>query len=155
MNSSQRLPVRTRLFARVIGPFLVIVPVAAALHPSDIRTIASLFAANLLWCWVVGAFVLLIGLVVVALHQNWRGGPAIFISAVGWLVALKGLFLLVLPRVYTWLVNTAIDSGSWWQAGLIVVGSIGVYLTYVGWIAAPSGSATHAATEKPHLPHAA
>ena len=73
------------------------------------RTLLSDFAANPLLFWVTGAFVLLVGLVVVALHQHWHGAPAIIVSAIGWLVTLKGLFLVVFPETYVSAANAAID----------------------------------------------
>lgn len=155
MKSSRQLQVKTRLFARVMGPFLVIIPTTAVVRPSDMRTLLSDFAANPLWCWVTGAFVLLMGLVAIALHQYWHSVPAIIVSAIGWLVTLKGLFLVAFPRTYMSAANTAIDEVNWWRAGAIVFALIGVYLTYVGWTPARSRPAPQAAASTPELPRAA
>jgi vacuolar-type H+-ATPase subunit I/STV1 len=155
MNSPQQPQPKTRLFARVMGPFLIIIPGTAVLQASEMRTLLSDFAENPLWCWVVGAFILLVGLVVIALHQYWHGGPGIIVSAIGWLVALKGLFLVAFPRTYMSAANAAIDAVSWWRAAFIVFALVGVYLTYVGWAPARSLPAPRAASSKPDLPRAA
>lgn len=98
---SQQSQTRTRLFARVLGPFLVIVDITAvAARPSDMRAVLSEFVANPLWAWVAGSFVLLGGLTIVALHQYWRGAAAIIVSLVGWLVVLRGVLLLAFPQTF-------------------------------------------------------
>lgn len=74
------------------------------------RTLLTEFRANFVWPWVSGAFTLLIGLVVVALHQHWRGAPAIIVSAVGWLTTLKGFFLMAFPQTYLGFASNAIDA---------------------------------------------
>lgn len=155
MSSSQESQARTRIFSRVVGPFLVIVPTTAVVRTSDMRALLSAFAANPLWPWVAGAFILLFGLVVVALHQHWQGAAAIIVSIVGWLVALKGLFLVAFPRTYISAANAAIDAVNWWRGGFIVVALIGLYLTYVGWTPTRSRPASHATSSTPDVRQAA
>ncbi len=143
------------MFARVLGPYLVIVTITAVARASQMRTLASEFGANPAWAWVTGAFILLAGLVVVALHQYWGSAAAIIVSVLGWMTALKGLFLLAIPRSYVSAVNSAVDPSIWWRAGFVVIALVGLYLTYVGWAPAPSGSAPRAASSTPDLPQAA
>lgn len=82
MSASEQ-QIRTRTFARVLGPFLVIVTVTGVLRASQMRELLSTFAANPMWAWVVGAFILLFGLVIIAMHQYWRGLAAIIVSLLG------------------------------------------------------------------------
>jgi hypothetical protein len=104
---------RTRMFARVLGPYLVIVTVTAVARASHVRTLVSEFHANSVWPWVTGAFVLLSGRLVIALHQNWRGAAAIIVSLLGWSPTLKGFSLEVFPDAYISLANNAIDAVVW------------------------------------------
>lgn len=134
MSSSQQAEARTRMFARVLGPYLVIVTATAIAHASEMRTLLSGFGANSMWPWLTGAFVLPIGLVIVALHQYWRGAAAIMVSVLGWLTTLKGLFLMAIPETYISAANSALGAIGWWRAGMVIVGLVGLYLTYVGWV---------------------
>lgn len=144
------------MFARIVGPYLTIIAAAAALQPTDMRALLSGFEANPVWSWVTGAFILLFGLVVVGLHPYWRGAAAAIVSAVGWLVALKGLFLVAFPHTYFSMANSAIDAMGWWRAAAVVEILIGLYLTYVGWMPARSRRASQPANSQPKdLPHAA
>jgi hypothetical protein len=156
MNSSQQAEARTRMFARVLGPYLVIVTATAMARADQMRTLASEFGANSVWPYVTGAFVLLSGLIVVALHQYWRGAPAIIVSVLGWMTTAKGFFLMAFPLSYISAVNTAVDARNWWLASFAVIALVGLYLTYVGWIAAPSQPVSDATTSSTKdLPRAA
>jgi hypothetical protein len=155
MSSSQQTQAATRKFARVIGPFLVIVTATALARASDMRALLTDFRAGSVWPWVTGAFVVLSGLVVVALHQEWRGAPAIIVSLLGWLATLKGFFLMAFPQTYLSFASTALDASTWWRTGFIAMALVGVYLTFIGWMPAPVQTTTQPASSAPDLPRAA
>ncbi len=155
MSASQQSQAATRIFARVLGPFLVIVDVTAVVRASEMRTLVAEFEANSVWSWVAGAFILLFGLVIIAGHQYWRGVAPVVVSLLGWLVALRGLFLLALPKTVASVANNMIDAEASWVALCIVFALIGLYLTYVGWIPATSRPTLEAASSTPDLPRAA
>ncbi|MGB8389984.1 hypothetical protein [Mycobacterium sp.] len=155
MTTSPQTEARTRIFARVLGPYLVIVTATAIARGSQIRTLVSGFDTNSMWPWITGAFVLPIGLIVVALHQYWRGAAAIMVSVLGWLTTLKGLFLMAIPETYVSAANSALGAIGWWRAGMVIVGLVGLYLTYVGWAPAPHRAAPQAAGSAQNLRPAA
>ena len=154
-SPSQRSQTRTRLFARVLGPFLVIVDVTAVVRASDMRGILSEFVANSLWAWVVGSFVLLGGLTMVALHQYWRGAAAIIVSVVGWLVVLRGVLLLAFPHTFVSIANSMVGAETWWRALCVAFALVGLYLTYAGWVPRTSRPTSQAPRSTPDLPRAA
>ena len=133
MNVSQQSQTPTRMFSRVLGPFLVILDVTAIARASDMQKLLSQFEANSLWTWVTGAFILVFGLIIVACHQYWRGAAAIIVSLLGWLVTLRGLLLLAFPKIFVSVANSVIGAQAWWLAVCIAAALGGLYLTYVGW----------------------
>ena len=155
MNVSQQAESRTRMFSRVLGPFLVIVDVTAVARASDMQTLLSQFEANSLWTLVAGAFVLAFGLVIVAGHQYWRGAAAITVSALGWLVTLRGLMLLAFPKALVSMANSMIGAQAWWVTLCIAFALVGLYLTYVGWAPTPSRPTQQAPRATPDLSRAA
>lgn len=82
---------RTRMFARVLGPFFAIVAVIVAFRADDMRPLLSEFTASDVWPWVMGAFGLMGGLAIVAFHQIWRGPAAIIVSVLGWVLIARGI----------------------------------------------------------------
>lgn len=143
------------MLARVVGPYLVIIAATVALRPTDMRTMTSQFEVNPLWAWVVGAFILLLGLVAIALHPYWRGAAAILVSAVSWLVAIKGLFLVAFPLTYFSMTDSALDAVGWWRGGAVVEVLIGLYLAYVGWMPSQTRPESEAVDSTRDLPRAA
>lgn len=133
MSTSESSQARTRMFSRVIGPFLVIVTATAVVRaPDQLRQISEA-APTPLWTWVSGAFTLLAGLIVVAFHPYWRGAAAIGVSITGWLTTLKGLFLVTFPETSMSVAQDALGAASLWQVTYFVFILLGLYLTYVGW----------------------
>ena len=142
MSGPSTAEIRTRAFARVIGPFVAIATGAIIYRmPVMGQTLAGFFENGAV-VWMTGGLLLLCGLIIIAFHQYWRGLAAILISLFGWFLALRGVVLMAAPELidrgaavampYPGLVRTAF--------GLLTI--MGLYLTYAGWIAAPRGAAT-------------
>lgn len=154
MTRSEQAQVRTRMFARVMGPYLSIVPTTVAMRGSYMQTLFNEFKANPMWPWLYGAILLMGGLFIIAFHQYWRGLAAIIVSLVGWFFAIRGILLLTVPQAYDAAGNAVYSSGASaviWVL-FICLASAGLYLTYVGW-RPEHGTPTAAAS--PDRPHAA
>jgi hypothetical protein len=124
----------TRLFARVLGPYFVIAMAVYVAQKPSMPTLLEALDANPMLPWVTGAFTLLTGLVIVALHQVWTGAAAIIISVTGWLTVLKGVVIMGFPSVYDALASSMNDAGAIIVIQGVAVGALGLYLTYVGWV---------------------
>jgi hypothetical protein len=128
---------RTRSFARVLGPFIAVVPVIVAIRAGSIGNQLSSFSADPMWPWVLGAMLFFAGLFVVAFHQYWRSVAAVIISLFGWFLLLRGFALLAMPQL---IANTAKSATETSSPALVVVrvgfgllALCGLYLAYVGW----------------------
>lgn len=137
MPATPEARARTRAFARVIGPFLVIVPAIVAVRMPKIGPTLSAFFENPMLVWLVGAMLLLGGLLIIAHHQYWSGLSAIMISLFGWFLALRGIVLLAAPQ---WIARGATAATNFVPVARIffaLLGLMGLWLTFVGWIAKP------------------
>ncbi len=155
MSTLEVQQLRTRMFARVLGPFLVIVAATTVARASDMRKLLSDFGASSAWPFVTGGFLLLASLVIVALHQYWRGAAAITVSVVGWVLALRAVILMAFPHAFMAAANAAIGTTALWVSVDIFIGLVGLYLTYVGWGPAPSRPVPQSDTSTHDLPRAA
>jgi hypothetical protein len=139
MSASEHSQVRTRMFARAFGPFFTIIPsIVAVRATTQMPVLLHEFASDPMWQWVLGAVLLMWGSVIIAFHQYWRSVAAVLVSLLGWFLAIRGVLVLAIPDIY--------DSAgkSMEQHDIPVVRAIfiglalvGLYLTYVGWIAKP------------------
>lgn len=128
---------RTRSFARVLGPFIAVVPAIVAIRAASIRGLLSTFSTDPMWPWMTGALLFIGGLFIIAFHQFWRSIAAVIISLFGWFLLLRGFVLLAMPQL---IVNAAASSAQ--PSGPALVGVrvgfgllalCGLYLAYVGW----------------------
>jgi hypothetical protein len=131
---------RTRAFARVMGPWLVIAPAIIALRAPDMGALASDFFKSDLAVWFTGAWLLFAGLFIIAFHQYWSNVAAVLISVFGWFLALRGLVLMVAPELYE-RAGAAVDSVPLIRLMFGAIVTMGLYLTYVGWLAKPASPA--------------
>jgi len=139
MSPSDQSQIRTRMLARAFGPFFTIVPsIVAVRATTQMPVLLDEFAHDPMWQWVLGAFLLMGGSVIIAFHQYWRSVAAIFVSLLGWFLAIRGLLILAVPNVYNSAGN-ALESNAIPVVRAIFIGLalVGLYLTYVGWIAKP------------------
>jgi hypothetical protein len=127
---------RTRAFARVIGPFVAVAAVIVAIRLPDLTGLVVDLFANAVLPWMLGAMMLIAGLIVIAFHQYWRSVTAVLISLFGWFVALRGVALMAFPATIETAAGDTLAS-----QGLLLVARIffglmtvmGLWLTYVGW----------------------
>jgi hypothetical protein len=124
---------RTRMFARVLGPFIVTAMVVALVRVADMRRLLTEFTASDVWPYLTGAYMLLGGIAIVAFHQIWRGAAAIIVSVLGLLLVVRGFVLLAFPDVFASLADRMMGIPWAWIPIFVVMAVIGVYLTYVGW----------------------
>lgn len=137
MTASPESQARTRVFARVLGPFIVIVPSIAVVKFPEAVALAPAFFADPALVWIMGALMLFGGIFVVANHQVWRGASAILISLFGWILILRGLALLLAPQIYARAIPTGEGALHLARLGFGLVVLAGLRLTYDGWIARP------------------
>lgn len=129
---------RTRSFARVLGPFIAVVPTIIAIRAGSLGNQLSSFSSDPMWPWVLGALLFFSGLFVVAFHQYWRSIAAVIVSLFGWFLLLRGFALLAMPQMITDAAQSATHT-SGPAVGVVRVGFgllalCGLYLAYVGWV---------------------
>jgi FtsH-binding integral membrane protein len=135
MPATPEARAKTHAFARVLGPFLVIVPGIIAVRAPELGLYIAPFFGNPALVWVTGALMLFGGLFVIAQHQYWSSVAAVLISLFGWFLALRGLALLAVPQLYAEASEGAMGALTLVRLGFGAVFAAGLWLTYTGWIA--------------------
>jgi hypothetical protein len=135
MPATPEASARTRAFARVTGPYLLIVPTIVVVRtPSgNMEEILFSFFQNDALVWLAGGLLLFGGLLIIAHHQYWSSPAAIMISLFGWFLAL-----LAAPQLIARGAAAALNMIPVVQIGFGVLVLVGLWLTFVGWIAKPS-----------------
>lgn len=145
----------TQAFARVLGPFFTIVSATVVARSADMPRLLSEFDSSPVWPWVTGAFVLMAGIIVVALHPYWRGTPAVIVSLLGWIMVVRGILLMAFPDFFMSIADRTIGAEGVWRTVFAVLVLVGLYLTYTGWIVRAKPSVSPGESPAPDLPRAA
>jgi hypothetical protein len=116
------------------------VPGIIAVRARDMGPLAADFFASQLTAWFAGALLLFGGLLIIAFDQYWSSAAAVVISLFGWFLALRGVVLLAAPQLIERGVAVSARAQLLVQVGFGVAVLIGLWLTYVGWLAKPDSS---------------
>lgn len=135
MPATPEARARTRAFARVIGPFLVIVPTTIVVRAPGMGVEASAFFENAALVWITGGLLLFGGLLIIALHQYWYSVAAVLVSLFGWFLALRGVVLLTAPQLYEQAGVAAMGMMPAVRLGFGLLVLVGLWLSFVGWLA--------------------
>lgn len=128
---------RTRTVARIVGPYLIVMATALFVRRDEMANLLPSFMADDALVLATGAFTLMAGLAIVALHPIWRGPAALVVSFVGLAAVLKGAWLMIAPHwgadVTAALIATpfALEAA----AGFEIL--VGLWLIYVGRLSKP------------------
>lgn len=134
MKSASHTSQRTRSFARVLGPYLVIVFAVAVVHMPDMRRVLIEYTTSAVWPWLAGSLALLSGFAIVAFHNRWRDPAAVIVSLFGWILVTRGILLTAFPDTVARLADRLAGSIGVLQGICALMAVIGVYLTVVGWM---------------------
>lgn len=140
-SASAAAQLRTRAFARVIGPFLATVAIVLTLRLPELSGVTKNLFAQPALAWMLGALMLGGGLVIIGGHRNWRGPLAVTVSLFGWFVALRGVLLLATPTVIQSGVETTALSPTIMTLARIFFAALavlGLAMTYAGWFSKPN-----------------
>jgi hypothetical protein len=132
---------RTRAFARVIGPYVATFGIVYAVRLPDLGGLVGDLFAQTFNVLILGALMLAGGLVIIGLHRSWRGPLAVTVSLFGWFVAVRGFLLIATPST----IEAGVDATMLSPTATIVarvffaaLGMLGLVLAYAGWFRAPA-----------------
>ena len=128
----------TVFLARLLGLFTILVIAALLLRGNALVESAVSSQPSML---LYGIISLGLGLAMVLGHNVWSGGALpVVVTLVGWLILLKGLFLLAVSPEMLMQVYGQMHYGAHFDLYLIPSLVIGLYLTWAGFTArAPRG----------------
>lgn len=127
---------RTRMFARVLGPFVAVATLIIAIRLPQLGDLLSDLFTNGTLPWILGAAMLMMGLIVIAFHQYWYSVTAVLISLFGWFVALRGVAMMAFPSAIESGADTTVVSPGLLIAARIfflLLTAMGLWFAYVGW----------------------
>jgi uncharacterized membrane protein len=123
----------TRYLSRLLGVFLLVMAVSEWSQPGLLTVVAPAMVDQPALLWVSGILTFAAGLAIVLGHNAWGNPAAAVVSLLGWLMAVKGAALLLVPATGWKALLGTMDYPSHSWAYAILPAMAGAYLTYAGF----------------------
>ena len=126
---------RTRFLGRLNGLYLILISLAMVVHKQATVELMAALVRNAPELFISGVIAVGAGLAIVLGHNVWSGGALpVVVTLTGWLMLIKGVFLLFLSPEGTYrffLAGLHYEHFFYQYTAIPLV--LGVYLTYAGF----------------------
>ena len=85
------------LIARIFGPCFMIVGLGMFLNPAFFQNVMDDFVKSAALVFFGGMASLVLGFLVVLVHNVWSGWPVLITLFFGWAAIIKGIWIIVFP----------------------------------------------------------
>lgn len=126
------------IIAKILGPFYLIVAAGLLLNQDVVRSLARDAATRVDFLYFTGLISLLLGLLIVVIHNVWSGWPVV-ITILGWIAVVRGVVRVVAPHRAQQFISRFAGSKNALTAAALVALALGAYLTGMGYWLGPLG----------------
>ncbi len=123
----------TVLLSKIFGVYMVIAGIAVFFNRRHLMAGIIAMAKERFAQLVAGMLALLMGLLIVNIHNDWSSMPASLISLIGWIGLLKGLLYIFLPEAQLAKLMKGFTERAWYTVDGILALLIGLYLAGYGY----------------------
>lgn len=117
--------------AQLLGVLYVCVGIGALINPKYYKSVMDNFLKSEALMYFGGAVALVVGFVLVKLHNLWVADWRVVITIIAWLSVLKGALLLIEPEMIVKSTKKIIKKNHFANYGFIAL-AIGIVLLYLG-----------------------
>lgn len=120
-------------FAKLLGPYFIIVAVGVLFNLKTYQKIMRDFCRNSALLYIGGILALFFGLLVVLFHNVWVANWTVIITIFGWGGIIKGVWLIILPNTAAKFVETYQKNLGLLVVQLFIIAALGIFLTIMGF----------------------
>lgn len=120
----------TALLAKIFGLYFIGVSIAFIINPKRIKPIYQKMTENEAVLFLGGIFALLIGAVVISVHNVWVMEWPVFITLLGWISFLKGVGLMAFRDFSSWFQFWLGRSENFYRGMGVLMLLVGLLLVY-------------------------
>ena len=111
--------------AQIIGLLFGIVAVGVLINTAIYRRMVEEFTESPALCYLGGILALFFGLFILNFNNAWTTDWTVIITIIGWLSVVKGVLLIVFPKVY-------LNFSNWMRMGDAMMRYIGIIYLLLG-----------------------
>jgi hypothetical protein len=120
--------------AKIIGPYLIIVGIGVLLNLKTYQNMIGDFVKNSALLYLGGVIALLVGLLLVLIHNVWIASWIVIITIIGWLGIMKGAWLIIFPNTVGKLTDAYQNKTGLLVVHLFIALALGIFLTLKGYL---------------------
>lgn len=124
----------TEFLLRLYGPCLLVIGIAIVLKPKMFLSILKGIKTDTLVWFLMVTITLIVGVVMVQLHNVWNNFNEFLISLFGWAALVKGVIHLLKPEFCMKVIGEFAKQKNIGPAAWVIV-ILGGYMCYAGFIA--------------------
>lgn len=121
--------------AKLLGLLLTAIGLGFLFNPGHYQKTYTDWMKNAGLLYLAGIMALIVGFVLVQNHNFWASSWTVIITIFAWMALIKGVFLLLFPKVMIGMCESMLKSKSFFTFGGIVILALGVILGYFGFFA--------------------
>ncbi len=123
----------TILLSKIFGLYMLIAGIAIFMNRKHVMlAVVAIFKERFAQL-LAGILSLLLGLLLINIHNDWSTAPAILISLLGWMVVVKGLVYLFMPESKLTKLMHFLSEREWYTVDAILAVVLGAYLAGYGY----------------------
>lgn len=132
MDTITVISIHSLFLAQILGLYLVLTTIIMVCRRRLYQNLLADIVRPNLTTAVWGIMVLMIGIILVALHNIWVATPQVLVTLVAWYILIKGILWLSIPEKMLTITHQ-MNTTSWFYVHCAVAGILGIILLAKGY----------------------
>lgn len=121
------------ILAKILGLYFLALGLSFVINPHLYKKFYQQIVDDKNFIFLGALFALLIGAVIVSIHNHWIVGWPVIITILGWWSLIKGFALLSFPNFINWFSFIQNQSTTFYRLLGLAYAGLGVFFLYKGW----------------------
>ena len=122
----------TQIF-QIISIVYITVGIGILVNPGFYKKLFDDFIENAAVMYLGGIMALAIGYLILAFHNTWTKDLSVIITIVGWLALIKGILILIWPKIIIALSRSMVKKESILKIAAVAVIILGLAFSFLGF----------------------
>jgi uncharacterized protein YjeT (DUF2065 family) len=118
---------------QIFSLLYITVGIGILINPGFYKKLFEDFIENAAVMYLGGVMALAVGYLILAFHNTWTGGFSVIITIFGWLAMIKGLVILIRPKMMIALSRAIIQKEKILKIEAIAVIILGLAFSFLGF----------------------
>jgi len=118
---------------QIFSLFYIVVGIGILINPGFYKKLFEDFIENAAVLYLGGAMALAIGYLILAFHNTWTKDLSVIITIFGWLALIKGIVILIRPKIIIALSKAILQKESILKIEAIAVIILGLIFSFLGF----------------------